>query len=124
MALVAYEQPEQSPLQHLLEVQQREHVADVVNTAVLQLQEEEGKQGSRTGAAQVGHPAGQHAPTWKACCVCPSRLLPQHAQALLTSSGQPCADVPCLSSHPGVRVCALGMHVCQHWPLLLYGLSN
>lgn len=36
VALIAYEQPEHSPLSHLLHRQQRERVADVVNAAVLQ----------------------------------------------------------------------------------------
>jgi hypothetical protein len=35
VALIAYEQPEASPLAHLLQLSQREVVADVVNAAIL-----------------------------------------------------------------------------------------
>jgi hypothetical protein len=37
VALIAYEHPEQSPLAHLLQLSQRELVADVVNAAILQV---------------------------------------------------------------------------------------
>lgn len=37
VALIAYESPEKSPLAHLLLLSQREHVADVLNAAVLQV---------------------------------------------------------------------------------------
>lgn len=37
VALIAYEQPEQSPLAHLLDMSQREVVADAVNAAILQV---------------------------------------------------------------------------------------
>jgi hypothetical protein len=37
VALIAYERPEQSPLAHLLQLSQRELVADVVNAAILQV---------------------------------------------------------------------------------------
>ena len=35
VALIAYERPEASPLRHLLSLQQRESVADIVNSAIL-----------------------------------------------------------------------------------------
>lgn len=37
VALIAYEHPQQSPLSHFLHLHQREHVADVVNAAILQV---------------------------------------------------------------------------------------
>ena len=37
VALIAYEHPEQSPLAHLLQLSQREVVADAVNAAILQV---------------------------------------------------------------------------------------
>lgn len=59
VALIAYEHPEQSPLAHLLEVSQREVVADAVNAAILQVASS-GSDSSMEAAAgsntpQVGH---------------------------------------------------------------------
>jgi hypothetical protein len=53
VALIAYEHPEQSPLAHLLQLSQRELVADVVNAAILQVagQSEAAAAGDAAGAA-------------------------------------------------------------------------
>jgi hypothetical protein len=37
VALIAYEHPEQSPLAQLMQLSQREAVADVLNAAILQI---------------------------------------------------------------------------------------
>jgi hypothetical protein len=60
VALIAYEQPEQSPLAHLLEVSQREVVADAVNAAILQVASS-GSDSSMEAAAGSNMPQVRHA---------------------------------------------------------------
>jgi hypothetical protein len=60
VALIAYEQPEQSPLAHLLEVSQREVVADAVNAAILQVASS-GSNSSLVAAAGSNTPQVRHA---------------------------------------------------------------
>lgn len=57
VALIAYEQPEQSPLAHLLQLSQREVVADAVNAAILQVSataSTSSSSGSSTDTAAAG----------------------------------------------------------------------
>jgi hypothetical protein len=53
-ALLAYEDPEQSPLSGLLSAAHKEHVADVVNGAMLAAEEGEGGEGMDVGADNSG----------------------------------------------------------------------
>jgi len=57
VALIAYEQPEQSPLAHLLQLSHREVVADAVNAAILQVSataSSNSSSGSSTDTAAAG----------------------------------------------------------------------
>lgn len=54
VALIAYERPEQSPLAHLLQLSQREVVADAVNAAILQVAAAGGTGSSSPGTVATG----------------------------------------------------------------------
>lgn len=62
VALIAYEHPEQSPLAHLLQLSQREVVADAVNAAILQA--------SASGSSADGAAAVSSKPQVRRLCGC------------------------------------------------------
>lgn len=64
VALIAYEHPEQSPLAHLLQLSQREVVADAVNAAILQVTAAGGAGGSSSSSKPQVRREGEHGAGW------------------------------------------------------------